>query len=100
MFGRGYPTLSYRHGPIAVTQPTTLVTFLTALTPAHERLRAEIDATGAKTVIPEPVKAGDLTYVDPQIELYKAQHLATRIAHALGRDVDAPEGVKAVIDET
>jgi CRISPR-associated protein Cas5a/b/c len=78
MWAEAYASGEYRHGPISVAGPGTLVWALTPLT----RLQTEaIQATGAT------VRQGTL---DPQVELVSVQQHAVAWAAAAGRDADLP----------
>jgi fructoselysine-6-P-deglycase FrlB-like protein len=78
MWAEAYASGEYRHGPISVAGPGTLVWALTPLT----RLQTEaIQATGAA------VRQGSL---DPQVELVAVQRHAVTWAAAAGRDADLP----------
>jgi glutamine---fructose-6-phosphate transaminase (isomerizing) len=78
MWAEAYASGEYRHGPISVAGPGTLVWALTPLT----QLQAEtIQATGAT------VRQGSL---DPQVELVAVQKHAVAWAAAAGRNADVP----------
>jgi fructoselysine-6-P-deglycase FrlB-like protein len=78
MWAEAYAGGEYRHGPISVAGPGTLVWALTPLT----RVQSEaIRATGAA------VRQGAL---DPQAELISLQKHAVAWAAAAGRDADLP----------
>lgn len=74
-----YPALEYRHGPISVAGPQTLVWALTSLDPD---LRADITATGAT------LEEGEL---DPLAELVRVQRWAIAAADVAGLDADSPK---------
>ncbi len=76
-----YPSMEYRHGPIAVADADTLVMLFG--TPP-DGLADEIAATGAT------VLASDL---DPLARLVQAQRIAVALAHARGLDVDHPRNL-------
>jgi glucosamine--fructose-6-phosphate aminotransferase (isomerizing) len=78
MWAEAYASGEYRHGPISVAGPGTLVWALTPLTPVQV---AAIEATGAK------VRQGTR---DPQAELVAIQQHAVAWAAAGGRDADVP----------
>jgi fructoselysine-6-P-deglycase FrlB-like protein len=78
MWAEAYPTGEYRHGPISVAGPGTLVWALTPLTQVQTEA---IQATGAT------VRQGSL---DPQAELVALQKHAVAWAAATGRDADVP----------
>ncbi|MGA5299615.1 SIS domain-containing protein [Nucisporomicrobium flavum] len=78
MWAEAYATGEYRHGPISVAAPGTLVWALTPLTP----IQAEaIQATGA--TVRQAAR-------DPQAELVAVQRHAVAWAAASGRDADVP----------
>ena len=74
-----YPAMEYRHGPISVAGPGSLVWFLGT---APAGLVADIERTGA-TVL-------DGT-VDPMAELIQIQRAAVALAQARGLDPDQPQ---------
>ena len=78
-WSESYPLLDYRHGPLAVAHPGSLVWMLGAI---DDDLAADIGATGA-TVLSG---AAD----DPLIELALAQRLAVRVAAQRGLNPDRP----------
>jgi fructoselysine-6-P-deglycase FrlB-like protein len=78
-WSESYPMLDYRHGPLAVAHPGSLVWLLGA---TDDDLARDIAATGA-TVL---AGAAD----DPLIELALAQRLAVRVAEARGLNPDNP----------
>jgi fructoselysine-6-P-deglycase FrlB-like protein len=73
-----HPALEYRHGPISVAGPGTLVW---GLGPIPNDLAAEVTATGATVERPSR---------DPMAELVRAQRYAVRAALAAERDPDNP----------
>lgn len=73
-----YPALEYRHGPISIAGPQTLVW---ALTPIDPDLVADIAATGAT------VEQGRL---DPLAELVRVHRWAIAAADSAGLDPDLP----------
>lgn len=77
-WSESYPMLDYRHGPIAVAHPGTLVTILG---PADPDLVGEIEATGAV------VQSSD---ADPLVQLVQAQRLAVALAESRGLSPDTP----------
>jgi fructoselysine-6-P-deglycase FrlB-like protein len=87
MWAEAYAVGEYRHGPISVAKPGTLVWALTPLT----RVQTEaIQATGAA------VRQGAL---DPQAELISLQKHAVAWAAAAGRDADLPVHLsRSVVD--
>jgi fructoselysine-6-P-deglycase FrlB-like protein len=80
-WSEAYPAMEYRHGPISVARPGTVVWALSLLPPG---LADEIEATGAAVV------AGSL---DPMAELVRVQRLAVALAEARGLDPDRPRGL-------
>lgn len=73
-----YPAMEYRHGPISVTGPGSLV-WVFGEPPAG--LVAEIERTGG---------AVEVSALDPLAELIRAQRLAAAIAVRRGLDPDRP----------
>jgi glutamine---fructose-6-phosphate transaminase (isomerizing) len=78
MWAEAYASGEYRHGPISVAGPGTLVWALTPLTPVQVEA---IEATGAT------VRQGTR---DPQAELVALQRHAVTWAATAGRDADVP----------
>ena len=78
MWAEAYPTGEYRHGPISVAGPGTLVW---AMTPLSETETEAITATGADIRHGGP---------EPQAELVLLQRHAVAWAAAAGRDADRP----------
>jgi len=78
MWAEAYATGEYRHGPISVAGPGTLVW---AMTPLSDQLAGALDETGAA------VHHGSH---DPQVELVALQLHAVSWATAAGRDPDVP----------
>lgn len=78
MWAEAYATGEYRHGPISVAGPGTLVW---AMTPLSDQLVGALDETGAT------VHHGSH---DPQVELVALQLHAVSWATASGRDPDVP----------
>lgn len=76
-----YPAMEFRHGPIAVTGPGSLVWILG---PAPDGLTAEIAAAGGTTW---PGRE------HPLAELVRAQLLAVEVALAAGLDPDRPRNL-------
>ncbi len=77
-WSESYPLLDYRHGPIAVAHPGSLVWIFG---PVESGLVADIEATGAT------VRAVD---ADPLVELVQAQRLAVALAESRGLVADTP----------
>lgn len=80
-WSESYPLLDYRHGPIAVAHPGTLVTVLGPVDPS---LVADIEATGAT------VWAAAHGEIDPLVQLVQAQRLAVDLAQSRGLSPDTP----------
>jgi fructoselysine-6-P-deglycase FrlB-like protein len=78
-WAEAYPGMEYRHGPISVAGPNTLVWFLGAPTPD---LVAAIRVTGATV-------AG--SGADPMAELVTLQRMAVALAQSRGLDPDRPQ---------
>jgi fructoselysine-6-P-deglycase FrlB-like protein len=77
-WAESYPAMEYRHGPISVADPRSLVWFF-GVPPAG--LVDQIRRTGASV---------ETTAVDPLVDLIRAQRLAIKLAHAAGLDPDRP----------
>jgi CRISPR-associated protein Cas5a/b/c len=77
-FSESYPAMEYRHGPISLAGPRSVVW---TLGDVDGELQREVAATGAMVV------AGDL---DPMAELIKVQRAAVTLAVARGLDPDHP----------
>jgi fructoselysine-6-P-deglycase FrlB-like protein len=80
-WSESYPAMDYRHGPIAVAHPGSLVTLFG--TPPAGLVEA-VRATGAT------VLADDL---DPLAQLVRAQRLAVALAESRGLDPDNPRAL-------
>jgi fructoselysine-6-P-deglycase FrlB-like protein len=80
-WSEAYPAMEYRHGPISVAQPGTVVW---ALSPLPAGLDEEVTDTGATLV------EGSL---DPMAELVRVQRLAVALAQARGLDPDQPRNL-------
>jgi glucosamine--fructose-6-phosphate aminotransferase (isomerizing) len=78
MWAESYATGEYRHGPISVAGPGTLVWAMTPLTKVQVEA---ISSTGAR------IHQGEN---DPQVELVALQKHAVSWAAAVGRDADVP----------
>jgi fructoselysine-6-P-deglycase FrlB-like protein len=78
MWAEAYATGEYRHGPISVAGPGTLVW---AMTPLSGTETAAVEATGAD------IRHGG---AEPQAELVHLQRHAVAWATAAGRDADRP----------
>lgn len=77
-WSESYPVLDYRHGPIAVAHPGSLVTVLGTADPT---IVADIEATGAR------VQTSD---ADPLVQLAQAQRFAVALAESRGLQPDTP----------
>lgn len=77
-WSESYPLLDYRHGPIAVAHPGSLVTILGSADPT---IVADIEATGARVLA---------THDDPLVQLLQAQRFAVALAESRGLDPDTP----------
>jgi fructoselysine-6-P-deglycase FrlB-like protein len=76
-----YPAMEYRHGPIAVTGPGSVVWLLG---PAPDGLIAEVAATGGVAWLSEH---------EPMAELVRVHMLAAAMARARGLDPDRPRNL-------
>lgn len=81
-WAESYPAMDYRHGPISLAEPHSLVWFLTE-PPAG--LVEQIEATGASVELPAAS--------DPQAELVRAQRLAVALALHRGYNPDQPRNL-------
>ena len=79
-WSESYPTLDYRHGPIAVAHPGSVV----ALFEDVPDLVADIEATGAVV---------RTSTADPLVQLVTAQRLAVDVAGSRGLDPDVPRAL-------
>lgn len=77
-WAESYPLLDFRHGPLAVAHPGSLVWLLGVV---DDDLARDIAATGATVV---------QSHDDPLVQLALAQQLAVRTAVARGLDPDHP----------
>ncbi|WP_149203221.1 SIS domain-containing protein [Actinotalea subterranea] len=80
-WSESYPALDYRHGPIAVAGPRSLVMLFGDLDAA---LVADVERTGATVLHLD---------VDPLVQLAQAQRLAVRLAETRGLSPDTPRGL-------
>jgi fructoselysine-6-P-deglycase FrlB-like protein len=81
LWTEAYPAMEYRHGPIAVTGPGSVVWLLS---PAPEGLADEIAATGGRAwQSQEP----------PLAELVRVHRVAAALARARGLDPDRPRNL-------
>ncbi|QJU54768.1 SIS domain-containing protein [Herbiconiux sp. KACC 21604] len=78
-WAESYPLLDYRHGPLAVAHPGSLVWFLGT---TDDDLARDIETTGATV----RQREGE----DPLVALVRAQRYAVRAATARGLDPDNP----------
>jgi fructoselysine-6-P-deglycase FrlB-like protein len=78
-WAEAYPAMEYRHGPISVAGPGTLVWFVSR---AEPDLVTAIRSTGA---------AVQESQVDPMAELVTLQRVAVALAEARGLDPDRPQ---------
>ncbi len=84
-WSESYPLLDYRHGPIAVAHPGSLVWVFGSV---HSDLIADIEATGAT------VHSDDL---DPLVQLVQAQRLAVALAESRGLNPDLPRHLSRAV---
>jgi fructoselysine-6-P-deglycase FrlB-like protein len=77
-WSESYPALDYRHGPIAVAHPGSLVTMLGPVDPS---LVADVERTGAIV---------QATAHDPLVQLLQAQRFAVALAELRGLTPDTP----------
>jgi len=85
-----YPAMEYRHGPISVSGPGTVVWMLG---PAPNGLADDVAATGATFVE---------SALDPMAELIRAQRMAVALAAHNERDPDRPRSLtfSIILDAT
>jgi fructoselysine-6-P-deglycase FrlB-like protein len=76
-----YPAMEFRHGPISVCEPGTVVWVFGTPPPG---LADEVAATGARFVSDG---------LDPMVDLIRAQRLAVALARHAGRDPDRPRSL-------
>lgn len=82
-WSESYPAMDYRHGPVAVAGPRSLVW---VFGPPPDGLVEDVEATGARVL-----HAGTLPDVpDPLAQLVLAQRLAVALAQHRGLDPDHP----------
>ncbi len=81
LWAESYPAMEFRHGPIAVTGPGSLVWLLG---PAPDGLAEEITATGG---------VAWSSPVHPLAELVRVHRVAVTIARAAGLDPDRPRNL-------
>ncbi len=80
-WAESYPAMEYRHGPISIAAPDTVVWIFGA---APAGLIDDVEATGAALVTAD---------VDPMALLVRAQRLAVALAQAASHDPDAPRNL-------
>ena len=85
LWAESYPSMEYRHGPIATAGPGALVWLLD---PPPDRLAEQIAATGA-TVLEAKL--------DPLAELVRVQRLAVALAERRGLDPDQPAHLERAV---
>ena len=81
MWTEAYPAMEYRHGPVAVTGPGSVVWLLG---PAPDGLAGEVAAAGGLAW---------QSQADPLAELVGVQRLAAAVARARGFDPDRPRNL-------
>jgi fructoselysine-6-P-deglycase FrlB-like protein len=79
-----YPAMEYRHGPVSVAGPESLVWILDGA----DGLADEIEATGATVV---------LSALDPLAELVRVQRVALSLAERRGLDPDRPPNLSRAV---
>jgi fructoselysine-6-P-deglycase FrlB-like protein len=91
LWAEAYPAMEYRHGPIAVTGPGSLVWMLG---PAPEGLADEVAAAGG-TMWPaaEGLVSDGLAVEHPLAELVRVHRVAVTVARAAGLDPDRPRNL-------
>lgn len=80
-WAESYPLLDYRHGPVAVAGPGTVVWIIGS---AEQNLIDDIASTGATVIV-----GGN----DPLVQLARAQQLAVAIAEHRGLNPDRPRNL-------
>ncbi|MGH3432947.1 MAG: SIS domain-containing protein, partial [Thermocrispum sp.] len=80
-WAEAYPAMEYRHGPISVTDPRSVVWMLG---PPPANLAEDVRRTGGRWV------ESDL---DAMVEVIKAQRLAVALADRVGIDPDQPRNL-------
>lgn len=81
LWAEAYPSMDYRHGPLAISEPGRGVWVFGDI--PHSLVR-DIKATGA---------ALEMSTLDPMAHLIKAQRVAVAIAKKRGLNVDTPRGL-------
>lgn len=77
-WSESYPLLDYRHGPIAVAHPESIVWVFGPVAP---ELVSDIQSTGATVRVSDE---------DPLVQLVQAQRLAVALAESRGLEPDTP----------
>lgn len=77
-WSEAYPMLDFRHGPISVAGPRSLVFMFGN---ADEQLVAEVERTGARV---------ETSTADPLVQLVRAQRIALAVAESRGLTPDTP----------
>jgi glutamine---fructose-6-phosphate transaminase (isomerizing) len=80
-WSEAYPAFDYRHGPIAVAHPGTLVTVLGTV---EASLVADVEQTGAQVQV---------SAHDPLVQLAQAQRFAVALAELRGLTPDTPRNL-------
>jgi fructoselysine-6-P-deglycase FrlB-like protein len=80
-WSESYPAMEYRHGPVALAEPGTVVWILG---PAPDGLVAQVRSTGA-SVVHDPL--------DPLVDLVRVHRVALGRAALLGLDPDRPRNL-------
>jgi fructoselysine-6-P-deglycase FrlB-like protein len=80
-WSESYPAMEYRHGPVALAEPGTVVWILG---PAPDGLVAQVRSTGA-AVVDDPL--------DPLVDLVRVHRVALGRAARLGLDPDRPRNL-------
>jgi fructoselysine-6-P-deglycase FrlB-like protein len=85
VWAESYPSMEYRHGPIATAGPGAVVWLLD---PPPAMLSQEVAATGAAVVTAK---------LDPLAELIRVQRLAVALAEQRGLDPDRPANLERAV---
>jgi fructoselysine-6-P-deglycase FrlB-like protein len=86
LWAESYPAMEYRHGPVAITGPGSLVWMLGS---APDGLADEVAATGG-TMWPAD---GSAPVEHPLAELVRVHRVAVTVARAAGLDPDRPRNL-------
>ncbi|AYY11686.1 sugar isomerase [Actinobacteria bacterium YIM 96077] len=81
-WAESYPAMDYRHGPISLADPDSMVWFMGGAAP--DGLIGEVRATGARAIADE---------LDPMADLIRTQRLAVAAGLARGLDPDRPRNL-------